>query len=219
MAYEADTELAMILPIPIYKTNGVPFESDAVRFYNLEHCPDFFKRLDDCFPVERLESLARGSSRLLMSLKIYDVGSFEASVAKNMTQLDLLDPRFKLDASVMASLPDKYKDYGFVVAKLKPGKKEIHPLAFDFQTRRMNVLFFPTVHVHDGVVTEYADFDHMLYAQTSRAFDLATIEDSMKEESHETPDLPDVFGLVNTTRPIRRVKIQGSRVNEDFIVD
>jgi hypothetical protein len=40
-------------------------------------------------------------------------------------------------------------------------------MALRFPTREPGALFFPTVHVHDGNVSESAAFDHTLYAQLS----------------------------------------------------
>jgi hypothetical protein len=38
-------------------------------------------------------------------------------------------------------------------------------MAFEFVTRQPDTLFFPTLHVHDGLVHESAKFDHYLYYQ------------------------------------------------------
>jgi hypothetical protein len=43
--------------------------------------------------------------------------------------------------------------------------KNIHPMAFELTPRDPGVLFFPTVHVHDGTVHEKAHFNHTLYCQ------------------------------------------------------
>jgi len=58
-----------------------------------------------------------------------------------------------------------YKDWGFAVFKLRAGKETYHPMAFSFERRFPTRLFFPAVHVHDGQVHPYAQFDHMLYCQ------------------------------------------------------
>ena len=41
----------------------------------------------------------------------------------------------------------------------------MHPMAFSFERANENLLFFPTVHIHDREVHKMADFDHVLYAQ------------------------------------------------------
>jgi hypothetical protein len=54
-----------------------------------------------------------------------------------------------------------------------PPARDYHPMAFEFPRRDASRLFFPTVHVHDGIVHETASFDHTLYCQvgTTRALD------------------------------------------------
>jgi hypothetical protein len=44
-------------------------------------------------------------------------------------------------------------------------------MAFEFQRRDASQLFFPTVHVHDGLVHPTAHFDHELYCQTEPAWE------------------------------------------------
>jgi hypothetical protein len=39
-------------------------------------------------------------------------------------------------------------------------------MAFEFDTRLGESVFFPTVHIHDGTVHAEADFDHTLYVQS-----------------------------------------------------
>lgn len=45
------------------------------------------------------------------------------------------------------------------------GERKRHPMAFEFPRRDPTALFFPTVHVHDGIVHAEARFDHVLFAQ------------------------------------------------------
>src|SRR5262245_41132430 len=59
-----------------------------------------------------------------------------------------------------------YESFGFVVFKFRQGHRaRAHPMAFSFPTQNPEMLFFPTVHIHDGVIHEMADFDHILYTQ------------------------------------------------------
>jgi hypothetical protein len=69
-----------------------------------------------------------------------------------------------MPAGSWKDLPE-YRDYGFAVFKLKPGRQKVHPMAFDFPRRDPRKIFFPTVHIHDGKVHDEADFDHFLYLQ------------------------------------------------------
>jgi hypothetical protein len=44
-------------------------------------------------------------------------------------------------------------------------RRRFHPMAFEFPRREPGLLYFPTVHIHDGQVHPYAHFDHHLYCQ------------------------------------------------------
>jgi hypothetical protein len=41
----------------------------------------------------------------------------------------------------------------------------VHPMAFSFPRRHPSVIYFPTLHIHDGKIHEQAEFDHILYCQ------------------------------------------------------
>jgi hypothetical protein len=106
------------------------------------------------------------------TLLVRNVGSFEASFAPTLADLDRLDPRFRLQPDVWRQLPG-YEDFGFAVFQLRPGLKRIHPMALEFPRRDPESLFFPTVHVHDGgSVPRWADFDHKLFFQSARTVGL-----------------------------------------------
>ena len=75
-----------------------------------------------------------------------------------------LDARFRMPEGVWDQLP-QYQSFGFAVFKLKRHAHTVHPMAFEFPRADTSKLFFPTVHVHDGVVRAEAKFDHELYCQ------------------------------------------------------
>jgi hypothetical protein len=52
-------------------------------------------------------------------------------------------------------------------ARAASPSRDYHPMAFEFPLRDPSLLFFPTVHVHDGAVHETARFDHSLYCQSA----------------------------------------------------
>jgi hypothetical protein len=185
MSLAADSELAMVLPIPVPPRSA----EDAIRFVDLSACPTFFDQLASLFPLE----LTRGGfapqpAPAAKRLVVHDVGEFEASFVPTRADFDRLDERFRLPANVWDELPT-YADWGFCVFKLKakqldhePGVLErvkgflgggggskpsrtYHPMAFEFPRRDASALFFPTVHVHDGEAHVTARFDHTLYAQ------------------------------------------------------
>ena len=163
MQYDAAAELAMILPVP----TPVAAAEDAIRFIDLSGYEAFFDDMADGFiePQSQSRSFSAPLPASFQSLKMYEVGSFQASFVPTLNDFSRLDARFRLPAQTWDALP-RYSDYGFVVFKLQAGAKNIHPMAFSFPRRNLGELFFPTVHIHDGHVEESADFDHALYCQT-----------------------------------------------------
>ena len=220
MAYEADSELAMILPLP---TPPFPPE-DAVRFIDLSTYPHFFSDLSNGFP--QTKSFSRSAFGLgKPPLQIQEVGSFEASFVPNKGDFIRLDERFHLPHDIWHQLPI-YRDYGFAVFKLKAGEKKVHPMAFEFPRRDPEVLFFPTVHVHHGHVESRAEFNHILYQQSQ----LIPTNDSLWEVSpsgnHESGflnaqhfvNIKQTQGIVDPNLPIQRQRINGLRSNKDILV-
>ena len=172
MKFAAGEELAMILPIPTPK--GSP--DDAVKFINLEKYPTLFDDLKTGFPEERKKDDSRGPKpgglALGAPLPVVEVGSFVASFVPAIKDFARLDKQFRLPDGVWENLP-QYRDFGFAVFKLKkPEKKDgqkVHPMALDFPQADRDLLFFPTVHIHDGSVPAKAKFDHALFCQSSDA--------------------------------------------------
>ena len=165
MRYRASAALAMVLPLPV---PPAPPE-DAVTFINLERYPEFFADMRKGFPLSPSWSLDfMAASIAISTLEVHDVGSFEASFVPRAEDFVRLDERFRIPASVWDELP-RYRDYGFAVFKLKATSARegasVHPMAFEFPQREAELLFFPTVHVHDRSVHPYALFDHTLYCQ------------------------------------------------------
>jgi hypothetical protein len=191
MAYAAAEDLAMVLPLPVSPHRA----EDAVRFINLERYPSFFNRMKLSFINfdELTLSLARGPAVAEGPLlQVHQLGSFEASFVPQLDDFDRLDAGFRIPRGVWDRLPE-YHDYGFAVFKLKgdkpiepqslsrleylrakfrrkppdpaPTPRLVHPMAFEFPRRNREVLYFPTLHVHDRSVHLSAQFDHILYCQ------------------------------------------------------
>src|SRR6266566_7558937 len=162
MTLDARKELAMILPLPV-KT---PADENDVEFIDLQGYPNFFTDLEQGFPSGRHgATLGKSASPATdETLRVLQVGSFEASFVPTITDFSRLDERFRLPQHVWDKLPG-YKTYGFAVFKLKPGAMTIHPMAFSFPRQNTNALFFLTVHIHDGKVHSKAGFDHNLFCQ------------------------------------------------------
>jgi hypothetical protein len=232
MTLSADEALAMILPIPVPK--GA--KDDAVRFVSLEGYPDFFEHVRHGFP-EEFEALMRGgiaqqSRAMPKTLEVHQVGAFEASFVPKTKDFSRLDARFRLPEGVLDGLP-AYEDYGFAVFQLrdfgvppggllsrifgrgKPRTETVHPMAFEFPRRDPSVLFFPTLHVHDGAVHETAHFDHTLYAQADAALEGWHVSSGVAKAF---VDLGRAKGLVDGDGRVYRKTLVGDLKNEDTLV-
>ncbi|MDB4943227.1 MAG: hypothetical protein JWP97_2761 [Labilithrix sp.] len=177
-------DTAMILPVPVPPGSA----EDAVRFVDLSGCPRFFEELGTMF-VRPRSAVAIDTERPATAglLAVHEVGDFEASFVPSPSHFNRLDPRFRLPLDVWDAIPG-YHDHGFCVFKLRTRSRPsgffgrfktkvpaevhaVHPMAFEFPRRDASVLFYPTVHVHDGMVHPVADFDHTLYCQVDRAWE------------------------------------------------
>jgi hypothetical protein len=194
MRFKAGEDLAMILPIPTPK--GSP--DDAVRFINLEKYPDFFADLRRGFPERVTKDDSRGKAVGGLGgkpLPVVEVGKFVASFVPAIKDFARLDAQFRLPTEVWDRLP-QYKDFGFAVFKLKKpekGEQKVHPMAFEFPRADKDVLFFPTVHIHDGTVPDKARFDHSLFCQ---------VDGDAPMRWEESPALADTFVKVKETQGI-----------------
>jgi hypothetical protein len=63
--------------------------------------------------------------------------------------------------------------------------KKFHPMAFEFPCREPGLLYFPTVHIHDGHVHRSAQFDHELYCQPD-----AGLVEELSQPHGRVSDLP-----------------------------
>lgn len=168
MQIATDFEVAMILPIPTPAAS----RDDAVRFVSLAEYDGFFADIELAFePPAAPEQAWMGSSLAISGsapkLVVHAVGAFVASFVPTAGDFTRLDPRFRVPPGTLETLPE-YRDWGFAVFQLKApgnGLSRMHPMAFEFPTRRPSELFFPTVHVHDGQLHAEADFSHALYGQ------------------------------------------------------
>lgn len=168
MTYAAASPLAMVLPIPVVPDSP----DDALRFINLEDCPDFFSELRRGFPIHEEASMGASLAAVeapARTLQVHEVGAFEASFVPRPEDFGRLDERFRLPAEIWLVL-NHYRDWGFAVFKLKETElANVHPMAFDFPRRDRKRLFFPTLHVHNGRFERSAHFDHALYCQPEPA--------------------------------------------------
>lgn len=206
-------DVAMFLPVPVAHGTG----EDGLRFVDLSKYPTFFEDLERGF--ERTDMLSLdggfdGPPRLRSKLVVHRVGAFEASYVPSRDDLDRLDARFRLPASLWAALRD-YDDWGFAVFRLRPGTDtKIHPMGFRFVSRDPARLFFPTVHVHDGQFHPTAAFDHALYYQPEpgRA---AHPDWTTMDPAAAFMRIADTAGLVAADLPVSRRQLVGELPNAD----
>lgn len=163
MKYKSAEPNAMILPLPV----ALPAAEDDVRFIDLSEYDDIFEDLSSAFPYvpprqlgcAMLPTAAVANDALL----VHKVGNFIASFVPTMDDFSRLDEQFVIPTETWQKIPH-YRDYGFAVFQLKELAGKPHPMAFEFKTR-LNDIFFPTVHIHDGQVHSHEDFDHSLFLQ------------------------------------------------------
>jgi hypothetical protein len=204
----------MILPVPVKRGS----EESDVEFEDLSKKQEFFKKLEDLFPKPKSRGMTKGFGEDSLSyglekLKVQTVGSFEASFAPTMKDMDRLDDRFKLPTNVWSQLPE-YEDWGFVVFKLKSGDAERHPMAFSFSTRYPNKIYFPTVHVHHKSVPKSEEFDHELYAQGSIGLS-GIFERSAQPLSFTERRWCPIFAEMH----VHKASLKGEYTNEDTYIE
>ncbi len=215
LAYEmtlaADRETAMVLPLPC----SVPVRDTGAAFLDLSDYPELFENLEMCFPVRFDRSF--GGATLAAPLPVVNVGAFEASFVPRAGDFSRLDPRFRIPPAALEAFHE-YADYGFAVFKLRPGESRVHPMGLSFETRFPDRIFFPTVHVHHGVVPDLELFDHTLFAQ-GRTNDTLwhPAEISVREffSAKDCRESGRTRGLVSRGAPLYRRRIVGMQNNED----
>ena len=208
-------EVAMVLPLP------VPAKSpeDAVKFIDLSGYPTLFTDLFNTmnFPVPTGKSRAAGDVvPAAVPLIVQSVGAFDASFVPSIADFARLDERFRLPAGTWDKLP-AYRDYGFAVFKLKVGEQHFHPMAFSFPRRDDTTLFFPTVHIHDGTVTEKANFDHYLYAQLGKQLGATGWEESPGLANSKV-DIKKAMELVAGDQHVYFQFLRGRLANQDTLL-
>jgi len=219
MTINAASDLAMILPLPVKTPAG---EKD-VKFIDLKEYPEFFADMEVGFQPPP-PALTRGgvTNSVAMAsdkLEVVQVGNFEASFVPAQKDFSRLDERFRLPPDAWKQLP-QYESYGFAVFKLKSGDNKVHPMAFSFPRRKPNVLFFPTVHIHDGKVHSKADFDHALFCQPTH--EERPVTQGWKESrGHPTSfmQLQKTKGIVVADQHCYKKEMRGLLANKDtFLV-
>jgi hypothetical protein len=213
MNYDAERELAMILPVP------VPIDSpeNAVKFINLEKYPEFFEHLARA--IDTGDTKADAGEDEDPKLKVVQVGDYVASFVPAVKDFSRLDEQFRLPSHIWTKTVPQYADYGFVVFQLKPGRRRVHPMAFKFPRRNPNRLFFPTMHIHDGKVHESAAFDHILFCQfTNDTRPTRFTWEESKGPAKGFVDIKRSHGIVDANEHVYYRFIHGRKQNIDVLV-
>ncbi len=219
MSFQASNSVAMVLPLPVKHGSG----EGAVKFIDLKEYPNFFEDLENGFPQEDVATDSHNRSvgppqpQSAALLEVVQVGDFEASFVPTVKDFSRLDARFRLPDSAWKDLPS-YKDFGFAVFKLKPGKQDVHPMAFSFP-RRDASLFYPTVHIHDGKVHTRAKFDHVLYGQPAHEMDF--IFHGWAESATHAQNFVKIDktkGVVEPQQHCYKKALSGTLKNQDTVV-
>lgn len=220
MQFEADREMAMILPVP-FQSGADPKE---FKFIDLSAYPEFFTDFKTGFPEigGMPPELARRYGLVpppTPKLEVFPVGSFEASFVPTLADFDRLDQRFRIESDIWRKLSG-YDRMAFAVFKLKPGRQEVHPMAFAFPREDPKRLFYPTLHIHDSTVHPREKFDHDLYGQGNdqQAFAALGWEESVGVASQFMKTSLTAGILHNNAHAYWR-QIRGPFKNEDIYVD
>jgi hypothetical protein len=217
MRFKSSEDLAMILPIPTPKSSA----EDAVKFINLEKYENFFADMRKGFPeppAKKDDSRGPALGGTKSPLVVVEVGKYEASFVPTLKDFARLDARFRLPDSAWEKLP-QYSDFGFAVFKLKKpekGEQKVHPMAFEFPRAFKDILFFPTVHIHDGSVPAKAKFDHSLFCQVEAEAPLMWEESPGQAESFMK--VKESLGIVDGAAHVYRKLMKGSFDNKDVAV-
>jgi hypothetical protein len=230
----------MILPV---------WNPDTVEFHDLSGYKDLFENCNGCF-----ENMMLGRGKMTLSnnsancfgmgkghLAVSTVGSFQASIAPTLADLNRADPNvFNITQDAKNCLAKNYANgFGFIICKLATGKKEYHPFAYSHKIDGGKV-FIPTKHFHihemgpvsfmsrqfDNGLDENAyadDWEHeiYLYNVTSKSDPTVYGMDSHKWKWNETcrVNLNKIgFGLDKVCRNFEKLDIQGYKPNIDIVL-
>lgn len=136
---------AMILPVPYPNT---------VQFHDLSNYKNIFNDCDNCFPKLKSRSmyLSTNSFSVSESLKVFNVGSYQVSLAHSLADLKRVDKSvFKLSNGCDDLLSQQYNNpiFGFIICKLSKGSEEYHPFGYSHNLLNNNNVFIPTKHYHE----------------------------------------------------------------------
>jgi hypothetical protein len=142
---------AMVIPVPFPST---------VKFHDVSCIKNFFKIVDQSFYRMaqtfgmRSDSFSLTNSAKTKSvLEVFSVGSYNVSLANNLSDISRLDKDvFTLSSGLAKTLGEHYSDpvWGFIVFILARDKKDYNPFAFSHALYN-NKIYIPTRHYHDSM--------------------------------------------------------------------
>ena len=149
---------AMVLPVPLPQT---------LQFINLSGYKNLFEDCAKCFynPQKSfIDSYSVSTNSLNTKddkpLQVFNIGSYQVSVAMNLDQISRVDSQvFELSSGLSQTLKTfYYQEYwGFIICKLNSGPESYHPLAYSHQIID-NKIYIPTRHYHQEV--KWADVNN-----------------------------------------------------------
>jgi hypothetical protein len=140
----------MVIPVPFPST---------VSIHDVSHIKNFFKLVDKSFyRISNTLGMRDGYSfnmsdsiKSRSTLEVFSVGSYNVSLAQNLSNISRLDKNvFVLSSGLAKTLQSHYSDpvWGFIVFVLARDKKDYHPFAFSHALYN-NKIYIPTRHYHD----------------------------------------------------------------------
>lgn len=157
---------------------AVPYPT-SIKFHDLSNYTKLFIDLKNSFQpllFKQKKSRTPSFSTNTESIKVHDVGSYQASIVESLDDIKNLDPTvFQTNDEVTKFLTEKYseqKNIGFVFCKLKAGDVTYHPFGYSHDALKIGYLFVPTMHYHinenllfnketDNDIAD--DWDHAIY--------------------------------------------------------
>lgn len=138
---------AMVLPIPL---------PNSVQFVNLKEYPNLFEDCAKCFyNPYRSKSYGMLSTNSFNTrddkpLEVFNVGSYQVSLAKSLEEISRVDTRvFKLSSGLKQTLEMFYYQpyWGFIICKLAKGAESYHPFGYSHDIIDKKI-YIPTRHYH-----------------------------------------------------------------------
>ena len=165
---------AMILPV----TNP-----ESIEFHDLTEYEDFFEDCQNCFynPTKSF-NYSNDAMRCFDcddSLKVFDVGSYQVSVANNLNDLKRVNTNVFTISNKLDQMLSKFysaSHFGFIICTLKKGNHNYHPLAYSHNVYK-NKPFLPAIHYHvsgddnSGFHSMADDWDHDIYLYNMKPSD------------------------------------------------